>query len=86
MELDTVEKILDFAIGKEEEAAAFYTDMAAKMDHKHMKDVFLSFAAEEKMHKRKLEAVKAGQQLVLEKKKIMDLKMAEFLKDVTHLT
>jgi len=82
MELDTVDKILDFAIEKEEEAVVFYTDLAAKMDHQHMKDVFLGFAKEEKGHKAKLMVVKRGQELVLEKKKILDLKMAEYLKDV----
>ncbi len=82
MELDTVEKILDFAIEREEEAAVFYTDLAAKMDQQHMKDVFLGFAKEEKGHKAKLEAVKGGHELVLEKRKILDLKMADYLKDV----
>ena len=39
MKLDSIDKILDFAIEKEEEAAQFYTDLAAKMDKPHMKKV-----------------------------------------------
>ena len=44
MILDTVDVILYFAIGKEEEAADFYTGLAAGMSHEHMKDIFLGFA------------------------------------------
>ena len=82
MELNTADKILDFAIGKEEEAAAFYTDLAAKMDRAHMKDLFLSFAREEQGHRAKLLVVKEGKELVLHAKKVMDLKIGDYLIDV----
>jgi len=82
MELNTADKILDFAIGKEEEAAAFYTDLAAKMDRAHMKDTFLAFAQEERGHRAKLQAVKDGRDLVLQEKKVMDLKISDYLIDI----
>ncbi len=43
MALDNVDKILDFAIRQEEKAAQFYTELAEKMPHKHMKEALLSF-------------------------------------------
>ena len=82
MELNSADQILDFAIGKEEAAAAFYTELADKMEIKHMRDTFLSFAREEKGHRAKLQAVKEGRELVLEKQAVMDLKLGEYLNEV----
>ena len=50
MKLDSVDKILDFAIKNEEEAARFYTDLAKRVTHEHMKEAFRGFAEEEKGH------------------------------------
>ncbi|MEW5797271.1 MAG: ferritin family protein [Candidatus Zixiibacteriota bacterium] len=81
MKLDTPDKILDFAIQKEEEAAQFYRDLAGKMARPSMKDVFVGFAQEEMGHKAKLLAVKEGHKLVLSARKITDLKIADYLVD-----
>ncbi len=82
MKLDSVDKILDYAIEKEEDAFQFYTDLAAKMDRPHMKQVFEQFAIEEKGHKTKLQAVKEGKLLVSAEKKVMDLKIGDNLVEV----
>ena len=82
MKLDSINKILDFAIEKEEEAAQFYTDLAAKMNKPHMKKVFVDFALEEKSHKAKLELVKSGQLELSRPDDIMNLKIAEVVSDV----
>jgi len=82
MSLDSIEQILDFAIGEEEKAARFYTELAEKVPHKSMKDVFLGFADEEKGHKAKLLGVKEGNLLLSSKKKVQDLKIADYLIDV----
>jgi rubrerythrin len=79
MEFDSVDAVLDFAIENEQGAADFYTELAAKMEKPHMREVFEGFAAEEKGHKAKLEAVKAGKRTQLSKTKVLDLKMAEYL-------
>lgn len=79
----TVESILDFAIQSEQVASDFYTKLADKVEDKAISEVFLGFAAEERGHKAKLEAVKAGQKLASAQKKIMDLKIAETLEEVT---
>lgn len=79
MTLDTTDKILDFAIGKEAAAAEFYQGLAAKMSRPDMKKVFEDFAAEELGHKAKLLAVKEGKKLVLSEKRIIDLKIGDTL-------
>ena len=82
MEFDSVDKILDFAIQKEQEAADFYNDLADRMEQEHMKDVFLGFASEELGHKVKLIAVKDGKQMATSEKKVQDLKIGDYLVDV----
>ncbi len=82
MKLDTVDKILDYAIEKEEDAAQFYTDLAGKMDRPSMKEVFQSFAREEKGHKAKLISVKEEKRLLGAEKKIQDLKIGDNLVDI----
>ena len=81
MALDTVDKILDFAIRQEEKAAQFYTELAGKMPHKHMKEALLSFAEEEKGHKAKLMQIKSGKQIQAAEKMILDLKIGDYLVD-----
>ena len=82
MALDTVDKILDFAIANEERAAEFYIYLANKMPHAHMKNVFRRFAEEEKGHKAKLLAIKEGKQMVPAEQRVLDLKIGDYLDDV----
>ena len=82
MKLDSIDKILDFAIEKEEKADDFYTQMASKMDRLHMKKVFVDFALEEKNHKVKLELVKAGKLEFPAPEEITNLKIAEVVIDI----
>lgn len=75
----SVDEVLDFAISNEEEAAQFYTDLASNMDRQWMKEVFEGFAREEKGHKAKLLEIKEGKRLLKSEKKILDLKLADYL-------
>ena len=59
----SLNEVLDFAIAREVEAQAFYTDMAARVDRPEMRKVFEDFAREEQGHETKLEAVKRGEYL-----------------------
>ncbi|HEC81206.1 MAG TPA: rubrerythrin [Thermoplasmatales archaeon] len=79
---DSVDKILDFAIRKEEEAYEFYKSLSEKV-RPHMKEVFEGFAKEELGHRNKLIKVKEGK-LVLKPsfRKIDDLKISEYLVDI----
>ena len=83
MALDTVDKILDYAIAQEEHAAKFYTAMANKMSRKYMKEAFLAFAEEEKGHKAKLIAVKDGKLMLPAEERVLDLKIGDYLEEVT---
>lgn len=78
----SVDEILDFAIGQEVEANKFYTELAEKMDRPWMSKIFSEFAREELGHKRKLEEIKSGKRLVPAEKKVLDLKIGDYLVDV----
>ncbi|MEW5923432.1 MAG: ferritin family protein [Candidatus Zixiibacteriota bacterium] len=83
MKLNSIDKVLDFAIEKEQDAADFYTDLAARMEKKNMREIFEQFALEEKSHKAKLQQVKGGKlDLSPVNQKIMDLKIAETMPDI----
>ncbi len=80
---ESVEAALDFAIGNEVEANAFYLELAARMDVPAMKQVFEEFAAEELGHKAKLEAVKRGSwSLDGMNEQVQSLGLADYLVDV----
>ena len=81
MELKDVDEILDFAIGREQEAHDFYNGLADKAEQPAMKDQFRQFAAEELGHKKRLEGIKAGKTLITAKK-VMDLKISDYLVEV----
>lgn len=83
---ESFDEVLDFAIGQEEEAAIFYIDLAGQVQREWMKKVFLGFADEEKGHKRKLEGVKQGKKLLTAEKKVLDLKIGDYLVDTPAST
>jgi len=72
-------EILDFAIEREQEAVDFYTDLAGRMGSRAMRDVFAQFAQEERGHKAKLQAVKAGKRVLIAARPVADLKLADYL-------
>jgi rubrerythrin len=79
MEFDSVDAVLDFAIKGEQDASDFYTELASKMEKPHMRQSLEGFAAEERGHKARLEALKAGQIEKLAKVKVLDLKIGDYL-------
>ena len=82
MKLDSVEKILDYAMEKEEDAFQFYMKLAGKMDKEYMVKIFEGFAKEEKGHKAKIQLIKEGKLLMKAEKKVMDLKIGDNLVEV----
>ena len=78
----SVDEILDFAIGQEEQAAHFYTDLSGRMDRPWMSEIFKEFAKEEMWHKSKLLEVKSGKRLIAAEQKVLDLKIGDYLVDV----
>jgi rubrerythrin len=82
MKLDSVEKILDYAIEKEQDAHDFYMGLAEKMDIEYMKEVFEGFAKEELGHKKKIEGIKASKLMAPAEKNVMDLKIGDHLTEI----
>ena len=82
MELKSAEEILDFAIGKEEEAAQMYSGLAERMKNKAMSEVFQQFSLEELGHKEKLLEIKDGKKLLLAPEYIANLGIADYAVDV----
>jgi rubrerythrin len=82
MQFNTVDDLLNFAIGEEEGAARFYTELADRMEKPWIKKLFADFAREELGHKAKLLGIREGRYLEPSKSQIMDLKIAEYVVDI----
>ncbi len=81
-DFNSIEEILEFAIKNEEEAAAFYRNLATKTNNRAMQIALEEFAKEEDMHKVKLLKVKEGNLLPGALEKVVDLKISDYLDDV----
>ena len=84
MEKKEFQDVLEFAIEKEEEAAAFYQEASQKAEKPHMKEAFQSMAKEEQKHKELLIHLDVGK--VADKKigSVPDLKISDYLVDVEY--
>jgi len=58
MDFNSIEEVLDFAIDKEKEAAAFYTEIAEEESMSGAKEMLQEFAQEEHRHQTMLEELK----------------------------
>ena len=81
-EWKSVDDLLDFAIQNEEEAAAFYRELASRAGGSAMKQAFEDYAKEEDGHKSKLLKLKASGTLGKAAGTVLDLKVADYLADV----
>ena len=81
-EFKSAEDILNFAIKDEQRAADLYAGLAQKSRNREMRKVFEQFSKEELGHKKKLENIKAGGEVVMSDKKVMDLRIGDYLVDV----
>ncbi len=59
MKFENIDDIIDFAIGREQEAVDFYTTASKEESMSGAKEMLLEFAEEEKKHRRILEELKA---------------------------
>jgi rubrerythrin len=82
MQFNSVDEILDFAIGEEQKASDFYNDLAGRVNKPNISEIFKNFAKEELGHKAKLMAAKKGKTLKQSEKKILDLKIGDHLEQV----
>lgn len=77
LRFETAESILEYAIREERAAARFYEQMAERMTDARMRDLFLSFAEEERSHERKLATVELDETGALPADKIATLKLSD---------
>ena len=82
MAVRNADELLDFAIQGEQEAHDFYMDLAERVERPAMKKLLTQFAREELGHKAKLEGIKKGARSFAPAKKVVDLKIGDYLVDV----
>ena len=80
--MNTVDEILEYAIGQEQQAADFYREVSAKAEAAGMKQLLLDFAEEEMRHKAILEAVKSGEHELTPEQEVLDMKISDYLVEV----
>jgi rubrerythrin len=73
---ESVDEILDFAIGREIEAIQLYIELAGKVEKPEMRKVLKAFAVEEQEHKAKLEEAKV-EGIVMNDEEVGSLGIAE---------
>jgi rubrerythrin len=81
-DLTTFDEILDFAIGEEQKAVDFYSELAGQASSDEMRDVFEEFAQEEVGHKMKLMEVKETGIADMPPENVADLKIADYVVNV----
>ena len=86
MNFESIEDILQFAIEKEEEAAAFYTDVSAQEPFSGAKETFLEFAREEQKHAALLRDFEGSQEKIKEYKLqwIPDIKRSDYMVEMIY--
>ncbi|MBE0536396.1 MAG: ferritin family protein [Phycisphaerae bacterium] len=81
---NSIEEILDFAIGEEQQAQAFYQRMADKMTNQAIRKMFVELVDQEKGHEARLKGIKKNPAHLPELRKVTDLKIADYSVDVTE--
>jgi rubrerythrin len=81
-ELTSFDAILDFAIGEEQKAVDFYSELAGQASSEEMRSVFEEFAQEEVKHKMKLMEVKETGITNMPPENVADLKIADYVVNV----
>ena len=86
MNFESIEEILQFAIEKEEEAAAFYSDVAAQEPFSGAKQTFVDFAKEEQKHAALLRDFEGSSEKIKEYKLkwIPDIKRSDYMVDMVY--
>ncbi|MDZ7665735.1 MAG: ferritin family protein [Desulfotignum sp.] len=81
MNFGSIDEILTFAIGRENEAVAFYQSQAAKATKPSLKEIFDNFAKEEQKHAALLSDIAGNKEKIdsYEFKKITDLKISDYM-------
>ena len=84
MSFDSFEKIMEFAIEKEKEAASFYEEASRQEIYSGAKETFEEFAKEERKHQTMLENFSKETLVHYKMKKIPNLKRSDYLVDIEY--
>ncbi|MDZ7699447.1 MAG: ferritin family protein [Deltaproteobacteria bacterium] len=84
MKFESFEEIMEYAIGKEKEAARFYEEASQREKFSGVKEVFQSFAAEERKHQAMLKGFSQENIDHYTVEKIPDLKRSDYLVDLEY--
>lgn len=76
---ETIDDVLQYAIGQEEEAAELYRRLAARTKKPGMRKLYEGFAREEEGHKAKLVNVKTERLLQPADAQTVDMQMTDYL-------
>lgn len=81
MNFKSVDEILEFAVGKEKEAVAFYNELSKKESSAALAKTFKELAQEEAKHVKLLTNISKNKNVIAsyELKKITDLKISDYL-------
>lgn len=84
MNFGSFDEIMEYAIGKEKEAADFYEDLSKKEKFSGARETFQSFAAEERKHQSLLENFSRENIAHFQSAKIPDLKRSDYLVELEY--
>ena len=86
MNFESIEEILEFAIEKEEEAVAFYSEIARQESFAGAKKTFEEFAAEERKHANLLRDFENNQEKLsgYKLKWVPDMKRSDYMVELTY--
>ena len=84
MNFESFEEIMNFAIDKEKEAAAFYEEASRQEKYSGAKETFIAFAKEEKKHQVMLENFTKENIEHYKIEKVPDLKRTDYLVDLDY--
>ena len=86
MEFESVEKIIDYAMEKEKEAADFYEKAKDDKNYQAINDMLTQFAAEEVKHYNMLKALKGERAKIASYafRTVTDLKISDYMTDITY--
>lgn len=86
MNFESIKAVIDYAIEKEKEAAAFYEEISHQESFTGVKQTFEEFAAEERKHQSLLENFEENKEKLAkyELKWIPDMKRSDYLVDIEY--
>jgi rubrerythrin len=83
MEKERFDEVIQFAIDSEQEAVDAYTAASEVVKRKNVREMLLGLAQQERMHKKKLQSIDRGRVSQASIVKIPDLKIADYMDEVT---